>query len=302
MSRDMRPCEGRRPWSLSMLVVAVVLTVAVLSPALGQISPQGPIFSLDQIVVSLSDEQSFDPGSRLYTYVYTVTSGRASKQDIWWIAVEATGRIADAAVPPGWRFDPFPKRPIIVWHGFDSELRPGQSLRFTMRSPNPPEDGWVYIQGDGPLPKGSAEMDRLQNCCPALFDFAVNSVRFRTKVPHSYTKLEINLSPGTISLFHPTDIVTVIVYGSPALNVRRVDWEDWRLGPAAGGELHRHPMFRAQRARQFVDANRDGREDVKLEFAVGSLGVRVGDRTLCLYGRTPEKEWLRGCESVVVTN
>jgi hypothetical protein len=115
-----------------------------------------------------------DPTSKVYTYSYTVTSAPASKQGIWFIAIQFTGDLRPTLLnptsPPGWSFSKHNDGPFVSWAATDPgpdpvrfvddggvppspfEVSPGKSLSgFSFQSPNPPDSAIIYAQGFTPL-------------------------------------------------------------------------------------------------------------------------------------------------------
>ncbi len=116
-----------------------------------------------------------DLASKLYTYSYTITSAPASKEGIWFIAIQFTGDLRPTLLnptsPPGWSFAKHDDGPFASWAATDPgpdpvrfvddggvppspfEISPGKSLSgFSFQSPNPPDSAIIYAQGFTPLP------------------------------------------------------------------------------------------------------------------------------------------------------
>lgn len=296
-----RRVEMMRSKCTVMLRAVILLTIAYQSAlparrahAIGQTCVIPPA---NQISADVRLDRRQDPSTKLYTYTFDVVNRSISRQDIWSIIVETTGRIAEDRKPPDWFFDPFVDRPLVGWSVPEPRrfLKPGQGDKFALISPDPPGSGWMYLEGYAPVPKATPECQDLLETNPALFDPAVNSVRIAVTVPQAYEPLRVAISPTTINLAKLGDVVRIIAFGERGLPpLREVNVDTWTLGPAGAAEMHGtvHPS----------DINGDGVEDVELHFLVGELGVRRGDRKICLFGRVDghPPQWLQGCATVSV--
>jgi filamentous hemagglutinin family protein len=114
------------------------------------------------------------------------------------------------------------------------------------------------------------------------------------------TQVAIDVSPGHKSSrlrLDRRDRVRVALLGSDDLDVRDVDPETLRLGPA-----NAHPIAgpRGPRVRM-TRANRDRRRDLFTVFDVRELGLAYGDSELCLHAQTYSGETIEGCDRIDTT-
>jgi len=84
----------------------------------------------------------------------------------------------------------------------------------------------------------------------------------------------------------------VVIEGSDDLDVREIDSDSLRLGPEAA------PLSQRGRALRYVDANRDGLEDLIARFETRRTGVQHGDEALCLRGATFAGFAIEGCDEI----
>ena len=82
--------------------------------------------------------------------------------------------------------------------------------------------------------------------------------------------------------------LTVGLFGSPDLDVRKVDRTSLAFGPAGARSLFSLPLY----------LNRDRRPDLASLFRISETGIAFGDTQACLTGRTDEGRRLHGCGAI----
>ena len=195
-------------WFAVFIVLAFLVTVLTFSvqpqPVMAKvlIPPQ----RANQVTASVDVKVTHDSKSGLYTYTYTVTSALTSVQEIWFFALEFSGKVVNATSPRGWSFLPHIDRPIVNWGATEIgplppgyvddgnvlpspfQIKPGQTLGgFSIQSPDPPASVRFYLQGFTTLPHvtgdegdlSPAEMEILE------LDFTENSFTGTTKGPQA---------------------------------------------------------------------------------------------------------------------
>lgn len=146
-----------------VFLVFITLLLAESRQSLAQQLPE----RADQVNVQLTASVSFDAGSGLYTYSYTIKNRKASQQNVDSFYIEATGTILNPTSPPGWSFleaktgqpatvswsatelpDPLPAVPADVRIESPFTIKPDKTLSgFSFQSPHGPGSVTYYIQG-----------------------------------------------------------------------------------------------------------------------------------------------------------
>jgi hypothetical protein len=83
----------------------------------------------------------------------------------------------------------------------------------------------------------------------------------------------------------------VAIFGSPSLDVRRIDRSSLALGPDGAPARISAPAF----------LNRDRWKDLLSIFWTPDTGIALGDTQVCLTGRLQNGRALRGCDDIRTT-
>ena len=89
-------------------------------------------------------------------------------------------------------------------------------------------------------------------------------------------------------------VIPVVLFGTPDLDVARVDFRSLAFGPDGAAPAHR----RVQGHRE--DVNGDGFMDLVAHFRAPDIGLAPGDTMACLSATTVSGERLKGCDTVRV--
>ena len=121
-------------------------------------------------------------GTKKYKYVYEISNGKNSKQNIWSFAIEYKKSLTNIISPENWHYGYFSYKSVIDWNG---ELSAGKSIKgFSFESEVIP--GIVECYGDGytePHVFSNYESEIAEDTRPPLPDFFGNCVVGKTIGP-----------------------------------------------------------------------------------------------------------------------
>ncbi len=142
-----------------------------------------------------------------------------------------------------------------------------------------PSGHFVDIDGDGDLDIYSTEIV-LQN----------------QGLPEPPVPARVDLRPGqtrdTVSA-RSRGLITVALFGSAALDAGDVDPATLAFGPGGAGLDHSSSL-------RLADLDRDGIDDVIMQFRADDAGLASAKGEACLEGATHAGVWFRGCGSIDV--
>lgn len=174
----------------------VLLVVAAASDTRAEVVV--PIQRADLVNLTIIDSTSFDSGTGLYTYSYTIRSRRSSQQNVENFFLQTGAEVLNATSPQGWTFSSGGEKDgpsFIAWAATEFApldpgeeddggipespftIKPGDALPgFSFQSLAPPGNVTYFAQGYVPLPRASSFDDFItEGYDLALLDFRQNS-------------------------------------------------------------------------------------------------------------------------------
>lgn len=174
----------------------VVLIVAAASDTRAEVVV--PIQRADLASPSITDTTSFDSGTGLYTYSYTIKNRHSANQNLDSFFLETGAVVLNATSPQGWSFDSGGEKEGLSYMGWAATelappdpgeeddggipespftIKPDDTLPgFSFQSFAPPGNVPYYAQGYVPLPQADSPEDFItEGYDLALLDFRQNS-------------------------------------------------------------------------------------------------------------------------------
>lgn len=300
-------------------LLSLPLLVALGAPSAPHAAPACPP-APDRISVEVRASVVLDAASGLYTYPYSVGSAVTSSQDVDAFSVDVIRPVTAIRAPAGWVGDALEVRPRVQWDAFavtvegDRSVTPGvppssvqippggTATGFSFQSRRPPGVGAYHASGFVQIPTVSAPTaaegellaEELAEACSLLSRPLVDQgVTGQTIVPIEAQAIRIRVKSGERpSPVNPgaQGVIPVAILGTAAFDVRSVDAASVRLGIDQARAIDRGHR---------EDADGDGRQDLVLRFPTQGTGLRCGDATLVLTGRTTSGVTISGFDTIV---
>jgi hypothetical protein len=170
----------------TMRIAGLLLLTAAWSRALGQVAVTCPA-SPNQLTATVTSNVTFDPGTQLFSYTYSVSNSVTSAQKINSFSLDFTPPVQNFTNPAGWTHAIFRRRSTLGWAATDpvalppgtkdnsevpagiAQILPGQSLTgFSFQSPKPPGPVKYFLTGFVEIPAQDDEegAEALAEQCP----------------------------------------------------------------------------------------------------------------------------------------
>jgi hypothetical protein len=181
----------------TMRIAGLLLLTAAWSSALGKVTVSCPP-APNQLTATVTSNVTYDPGTKLFTYTYSVSNSAKSAQEINSFNLDFTPPVQNFSNPAGWTHGIFRLRSTLGWAATApvplppgtkdngqvpagiAQIKPGQSLAgFSFQSPKPPGPVKYFLTGFVEIPAQDDEegAETLVEECPQsignLLDLAV---------------------------------------------------------------------------------------------------------------------------------
>lgn len=270
----------------------------------------------NRVSVTVDADVTFDPTTQLYMYQYTVRSNPGSQQDVNRFALDFAPPVSDILKPQGWSVGPFADRNALLWGATESveeppdapdtgnipppkfPIKPGEAMSgFGFKSPHPPGPVNFYVTGYTPLPSAPSEEEAellLEECPHIAGDFFALAARGVTEGPVSFVRVEIDIKPGSapnVINLRAKGVIPVAILTTPTFDATTVDPFSVWFGPGEAREIHQ--------TSHHEDVDGDGDQDLVLHFDTQKAGIRCGDTTASLTGKTSSGQNIQGTDAIV---
>ncbi|MGE5647441.1 MAG: hypothetical protein ACM336_16795 [Acidobacteriota bacterium] len=294
--------------------------------AQGSSCPTSPLQGVDATVTL---QTSFEQGTGLYTYTYTVQN--TGKKDLERFMVTVSPPIASQSQPTGWAGalllrdaskDPneysWEAYAIVLGTPDDgmipplaNPLRPGDTMTFSFRSPLAPGPAAYWIAGDlkvdnvflPPIPPGATDdeiyaaheeaAETMAELCPDLGgDLYTMSRLTAGQAPTTFTGVTVDVSPG-IPAPNPVSPKTSGPVYVAVLGTATFDASTVDPASARLGRNSGHAI-----AYIVDDVNGDSRPDMYLLFQMQDTGTGCFDKAVFLEAATTTGSRVRGSDLI----
>jgi hypothetical protein len=299
----------------TLRIAGLLLLTVAWSNALGQVTVTCPA-PPNQLTATVTSNVTFDSGTQLFTYTYSVSNSAKSAQEIDSFNLDFTPPVQNFSNPSGWTHAIFKRRSTLGWAATDpvplppgtednsevpagiAQIKPGQSLGgFSFQSPKPPGPVKYFVSGFVEIPPQDDEegAETLVEQCPQsvgnLLDLAVVGT---TQGPVNFIPVNIQIKPTAappVPINPGSQGVTpVAILGTSSFDVTTVDQSSVRLGPS--------DAVPQKDSGHFEDVNNDGIPDLVFQFPTQAIGVRCNDTALFLTGKTTNGTGIQGSEAI----
>ncbi|MGH9601745.1 MAG: hypothetical protein ACRD24_05090 [Terriglobales bacterium] len=272
------------------------------------------------VKVKVDATVTFDAGTQLYTYEYTVSNDATSPQEVADFAVSLAPPISEISNPPGWISDFFGLNQthdpsVLGWNGWEhaplpegvertvqirpgrSQIKPGTSLSgFSFKSSRPPGPVRFFAQGfvQPPVYSDEEAAETAAELCPrdVSGDFFDTAMMGSTLGPVSFRAVSVDIKPDSSpNVLNPREsgVLPVAILATADFDAGTVDASSVGFGPGQAQEVHGRGHIE--------DVNHDGRPDMLLHFDVLQSRIRCSDTAAFLTGRTLTGQTIQGADS-----
>lgn len=309
--------------TLLLRLPALLFGLAVASGSYAQDSVVCPP-PANLVKVKVDAKVTFDAGTQLYTYEYTVSNEATSPQEVADFAVSFTPPISEISDPPGWISDFFglsqERDPSVIgWNGWErtplpegvertlqirpgqSQIKPGASLSgFAFKSTRPPGPVRFFAEGfvQPPVYPDEEAAETAAELCPreVAGDFFDTAMMGTTVGPVSFLGVTVDIKPDSSpNVLNPREsgVLPVAILSTANFDAGTVDATSVRFGPGRASEAHG--------TGHIEDVNHDGRPDIVLHFDVLPSRIRCSDTAAFLTGKTLTGQAIQGADTFVTT-